>query len=68
MARNEQDGSYMRNSVAQTIRSIMVEEEGKIIRDRAKEMSGVVGNKELHDAYINKFLELLEDTQHKPKN
>ncbi|CDP01578.1 unnamed protein product [Coffea canephora] len=53
---------------ARTIRSIMVEEEGKIIRDKAKEMSGVAGNKELHDACINKFLELLEDTQHKPKN
>lgn len=68
VARNEQDGSYTRNSVAQTIRSIMVEDEGKIIRDKAKEMSGVVGNKELHDVYINKFLELLEDTEHKPKN
>ena len=59
MARSGQDGSYSRNSVAQTIRSIMVKEEGKIIRDKAKEMSGVAGNKELHDAYINKFLELL---------
>lgn len=66
--RNEQDGSYTRNSVAQTVRLIMVEDEGKKFRDNAKEMTGVFGNTELHDAYIHKFLEFLEDNQYKSKN
>ncbi|KAL3524940.1 hypothetical protein ACH5RR_013312 [Cinchona calisaya] len=66
--RNEQDGSYTRNSVAQTVRLIMIEDEGKRFRDGAKEMSGLFGNTELHDAYMHRFLEFLEDNQHKSKN
>jgi hypothetical protein len=38
--RNEQDGSFTRDSVAESLRLVIVEEEGKAYRDKAKEMKG----------------------------
>ncbi|KAL0367905.1 UNVERIFIED_CONTAM: UDP-glycosyltransferase 91D2 [Sesamum calycinum] len=37
--RNEQDGSYTRNSVADSVKLVMLDEEGRKFRERAHEMS-----------------------------
>lgn len=46
--RNNNDGSFTRNSVAESLRLVMVEEEGKIYREKAKEMKQVFGNRDIY--------------------
>ncbi|KAL3524971.1 hypothetical protein ACH5RR_013343 [Cinchona calisaya] len=64
--RNDNDRSYTRNSVAECVRLIMVENEGKIYREKAKEMSAIFGDRELHDDYVYKFIDYLENSRHNP--
>ncbi|KAJ4714574.1 UDP-glycosyltransferase [Melia azedarach] len=45
--RSEQDGWYTSQSVAETIRLVMVEEEGRIYRKKAKEMKVVFADNDL---------------------
>ncbi|KAG2694370.1 hypothetical protein I3760_08G140500 [Carya illinoinensis] len=59
--RKEEDGSFTRDSVTQTLRLAMKDEEGQIYRDKAKEMTTIFGNKELQHRYVDKFVELLEN-------
>uniref|UniRef100_A0A2N9F8F4 UDP-glycosyltransferases domain-containing protein n=1 Tax=Fagus sylvatica TaxID=28930 RepID=A0A2N9F8F4_FAGSY len=58
--RNEQDGSFTRDSVAETLRLVMKDEKGKIYRDKAKEMTTIFGDRDLQYRYIDKFVEFLE--------
>lgn len=62
--RDENDGSFTRDSVAESIKKVMVCEDGQIFRDKAKELSYVFGDKGLHSRYVNNFIEYLEN--HKP--
>ncbi|GLU13341.1 hypothetical protein SLE2022_299790 [Rubroshorea leprosula] len=57
--RNEHDGSFRREAVAESLRLVMVEEEGKIYRDKAKEMKGLFGDRDLQDSYVDNFLSFL---------
>ena len=57
--RSEQDGSLTKESVAQTLRLAIVHEEGSIYRNNAKEMSKVIGSKDLHNHYIEDFIAIL---------
>ncbi|XP_056167827.1 UDP-glycosyltransferase 91A1-like [Syzygium oleosum] len=43
--RNEFDGSVTRQSVAESLRLVMVEEKGRVYREKAKEMRSIVGDK-----------------------
>lgn len=54
--RDESDGSFTRDSVAESLRLVMVKEEGKIYREKAKEMKGLFGNKDIQDQYLVNFL------------
>ncbi|THG13090.1 UDP-glycosyltransferase 91A1-like [Camellia sinensis] len=63
--RDERDGSFTRNSVADSLRLVMVEEEGRIYRDKAKEMSGLFGNRAIQDKYVNNFVDYLK--KHRPE-
>ncbi|CAL5192264.1 unnamed protein product [Lathyrus oleraceus] len=54
------DGKINRDSVAKALRLVMVEEEGKIYRSKAEEMSKIVGDKELHQKYIDDFVDYVE--------
>lgn len=58
--RNEQDGSFIRDSVAETLRLVMKDEKGKIYRYRAKEMTKIFGNRDIQYRCIDKFVEFLE--------
>ncbi|KAM4124599.1 hypothetical protein ACJW30_01G246300 [Castanea mollissima] len=57
--RNEHDGSFTRDSVAKSLRLVIVEEEGKIYRDKAKEMKALFGDRTSQDRYLNSFLDYL---------
>ncbi|KAL0379021.1 UNVERIFIED_CONTAM: Soyasaponin III rhamnosyltransferase [Sesamum radiatum] len=59
--RNEEDGSYTRNSVAESVKLVMLEEEGRKLRERAQEMRKVFSDAELHSRYINNAIEFLEN-------
>ncbi|XP_010277529.1 PREDICTED: putative UDP-rhamnose:rhamnosyltransferase 1 [Nelumbo nucifera] len=53
--RNEGDGSFTRNSVAETLRLVAVSEQGNALRTRAKEMRKIFCNSTLHDGYMDNF-------------
>lgn len=59
--RNEEDGSFTSDLVANSVKLVMVESDGKLIREKAKEMSSIFNNKELHDKYIENMINFLEN-------
>ncbi len=61
VTRDEEDGSFARESVAESLRMVMVEKEGKVYRDNAREMSKLFADKDLHDRYIDHFVEFLQN-------
>ncbi|KAF5178176.1 Udp-glycosyltransferase 91c1 [Thalictrum thalictroides] len=63
--RDERDGSFTRDSVAKSLRMVIVDEDGETFRAKAREMRGIFGDKHLHDQYIDKFVQYLKD--YKPK-
>jgi UDP:flavonoid glycosyltransferase YjiC (YdhE family) len=58
--RNEHDGSFTSDSVAKSLRVAVVEEEGKMYRDKAKEMKGLFGDRQSQDRYLDSFLHYLK--------
>ncbi|KAG2694374.1 hypothetical protein I3760_08G140900 [Carya illinoinensis] len=62
--RNEQDGSFTRDSVAQTMKLVMKEADGQIYRDKVKEMTTIFGDKDLQHQYVDKFVDFLEKKGH----
>ncbi|KAF3439191.1 hypothetical protein FNV43_RR17466 [Rhamnella rubrinervis] len=54
--RDEHDGWFTRQSVAESLKLVAVKEEGKIYRDKAKEMKLVIGDMDIQDNYLNEFL------------
>ncbi|KAE8700338.1 putative UDP-Glycosyltransferase superfamily protein [Hibiscus syriacus] len=59
--RNEVDGSFTSDSVAATIRQVMVEPEGAAIRANAWAMRVVFGNEELSKTYLDGFTRFIEE-------
>jgi soyasaponin III rhamnosyltransferase len=58
--RSEQDGSFTRDSVAKTLRLVIVDEEGSTYRKNAKDMGNVFRSKDLQNEYIKNFLDALQ--------
>ncbi|KAJ9670267.1 hypothetical protein PVL29_026671 [Vitis rotundifolia] len=58
--RNDRDGSFTRDSVAHSLSLVVLEEEGKIYRDKAKEMKGVFGDRDRQNEYVDSFLSCLQ--------
>ncbi|KAK7328199.1 hypothetical protein VNO77_22301 [Canavalia gladiata] len=58
--RNEQDGSFTRDSVAKTLKLAIVDEEGSTLRKNAKEMGKVFSSQGLHNLYIQEFVDALQ--------
>ncbi|XP_027367323.1 UDP-glycosyltransferase 91A1-like [Abrus precatorius] len=57
--RNERDGSFTSDSVADSVRMVMVEEEGRIYRENIKEMKDLFVSKERQERYIDELLHYL---------
>ncbi|GMH01793.1 hypothetical protein Nepgr_003632 [Nepenthes gracilis] len=57
--RDEDDGSFTRNSVAESLRLVFVDEDRKIYREKAKESSALFGDRSLHGQYVDKLVEHL---------
>eukprot|EP00261_Vitis_vinifera_P004302 XP_002270260.1 PREDICTED: UDP-glycosyltransferase 91A1 [Vitis vinifera] len=62
--RNEEDGSFTREAVAQSLRLVVVEEGGKIYRDKAKEMRGVFGDRDRQNQYVDTLVSCLKEHRH----
>ncbi|XP_028065934.1 UDP-glycosyltransferase 91D1-like [Camellia sinensis] len=60
MPRDEWDGSFTRNSVAESLRLVMVEAKGRVYRDKAKEMSSIFGDRDLHERHAENFVGYLQ--------
>lgn len=58
--RNEKDRSFKRDSVADSVRMVMGENEDVSYKEKAKEMSAVFGDSELPHKYIDNFIQHLE--------
>ncbi|KAM7261723.1 hypothetical protein ACFE04_020800 [Oxalis oulophora] len=59
--RNEEDGRFDRDSVAESLRLVMVDKEGNVYREKAKEMKGLFGNRDMQEHYVDNFLEYLQE-------
>ncbi|KAK9096843.1 hypothetical protein Sjap_022340 [Stephania japonica] len=59
--RDESEGSFTREAVARTVRRVMVDEDGEVVRRNAREMKRVFGNRELHDRYMDELVKYLKD-------
>jgi len=57
---DENDGKFTRDSVAKALGSVMVGEEGESYRNKAVEMSKIFGDKELHQKYLDDFVDYME--------
>lgn len=60
ITREEQGGSFTRDSVADSVRLAMVEEEGESFRASARKMRGLFGDKNRNDSYFDGFVQYLE--------
>jgi hypothetical protein len=56
-----EDGSICREEIAKTLNLAMVSEEGESLRERARDAAKIYGNHELHQSYIDKFVEYLRN-------
>ncbi|KAE8647544.1 hypothetical protein Csa_003857 [Cucumis sativus] len=58
--RNLLDGSFTRDSVEESLKLVMVEDEGKIYREKIKELKAIFVNKERDERLIDQFLSYLK--------
>ncbi|EEE66752.1 hypothetical protein OsJ_23460 [Oryza sativa Japonica Group] len=59
VARND-DGLFHRDDVAAAVRRVMVEEEGKVLARKAKELSDIVGDREQQEMYLDELVGYLQ--------
>lgn len=61
--RDSRDGSFTSKSVADALRLVMVEEEGKIYREKIKEMKELLCDQVKQDNYVDNLLDFLQNYQ-----
>ncbi|KAF2302558.1 hypothetical protein GH714_037729 [Hevea brasiliensis] len=61
ITKDEEDGSFRREWVAESLRLVMVGKEGKVYRDSAKEMKKLIADKDVHERYIDHFVEFMQN-------
>ncbi|PIA52263.1 hypothetical protein AQUCO_01000258v1 [Aquilegia coerulea] len=59
--RNEMDGSFTRDLVAQSLRKLVVEVEGECYRVKANDMKEIVGDRARHNQYLENFTNYLRE-------
>ncbi|KAI3843367.1 hypothetical protein MKX03_030468 [Papaver bracteatum] len=59
--RNEEDGTFTRESVAKSLRTVMVDDDGEKYRFKARKLKQVFGNKSLNDGYVDRFSQYLRE-------
>ncbi|XP_057497131.1 UDP-glycosyltransferase 91A1-like [Actinidia eriantha] len=64
--RDDQDGSFTRDSVADSVRLVVVEGEGKVYRDKVREIKEVFVDRNIQDKYVNDLMGYLKS--HKKQN
>lgn len=57
--RREEDGGFTGEGIAESLRLAMVEEEGEGFRTKAREWGELLGDDDLHDGYVRKFINTL---------
>uniref|UniRef100_A0A0D9WWL4 UDP-glycosyltransferases domain-containing protein n=1 Tax=Leersia perrieri TaxID=77586 RepID=A0A0D9WWL4_9ORYZ len=60
VARNYDDGSFRRDDVAAAVRRVMVDDEGKVMARKAKELHGVLGDMARQERYLDEFVAYLQ--------
>ncbi|KAL4577903.1 hypothetical protein LXL04_014018 [Taraxacum kok-saghyz] len=60
VARNEQNGSFTKNSVADSLSSVVVKDEGRIYKENAMALSRIFGDIKLQQKYTDDFVDYLE--------
>ncbi|XP_042505899.1 UDP-glycosyltransferase 91C1 [Macadamia integrifolia] len=63
--RDERDGSFTRDSVADSVRLVMVEKEGESLRSKAKEAREMFGNRDENERCLDGFVRFLEEHKRK---
>ncbi|BFG35626.1 hypothetical protein CerSpe_219000 [Prunus speciosa] len=58
--RDEKDGSFTSDWVAESLKLVVKMDEGKIYRDKAKELKPLFGDRKKQDTYVHNFLEYLK--------
>ncbi|KAI3798686.1 hypothetical protein L1987_33964 [Smallanthus sonchifolius] len=58
--RNVEDGSFTKESVARSVRSVVLDDEGKIFKAKAKELSEIFSDTKLDKKYIDRFIDYME--------
>ena len=61
--RNKTDGSFTSDSVADSLRLVMVAQEGRIYREKIKEVKDMFVNKQRQDKYVADLLNYLRDNK-----
>lgn len=59
VAREERDGSFTSDAVAHSVRLVVVEEEGRVYRERIKEVKDLFVNDERQERYVDDLLNYL---------
>lgn len=58
--RDDRDGSFSKDTVAEFMRRVMVDKEGEQLRANAWAMKEIFGNVNLNNKYLDEFTHLLE--------
>ncbi|KAL6227627.1 hypothetical protein ACLB2K_001584 [Fragaria x ananassa] len=59
LPRDNETGSFTSEAVAESLRMVIEKEEGRVYRDKAKELKPLFGDRERQNVYVDKFLEYL---------
>nr|XP_017258718.1 PREDICTED: UDP-glycosyltransferase 91A1-like [Daucus carota subsp. sativus] len=59
--RDESDGGFTRESVAESVNLVMLDEEGKIYRDNVKDMQAILCDMDKQNGYVDNLLNYLQN-------
>ncbi|KAM7257585.1 hypothetical protein ACFE04_013326 [Oxalis oulophora] len=61
--RTEKDGSFTSDSVAETLRLAMVDDSGELVRVRAKEIIGLIGDRDKNALHVDNVARYLQENR-----